>query len=270
MMQSRKSHRGLPQARFGATALVTGASSGIGDQFARGLAARGHHVTLAARREERLKSLANELGNALPLRCDVSDADSRSDLLGRISDEGLDVDVLINCAGFGGGGPVCSYDTDRAVEMLRTNVEAVFSFCGAVAPGLAARRAGAIVIVSSLAGILRPPVNFAAYGASKGASLRYAEGLHYEMAKVGVAVTALCPGPIDTEFGVRSGLERTMDAMPGFFKATPADCVATTFDALERGRPVAIPNVFVRGSAAVARRTPRAIASRVLPAAFRV
>jgi short-subunit dehydrogenase len=232
--------------------------------------ARGHHVTLAARREERLKCLATELGNALPLRCDVADPVSRQELLRRISEEELEVDVLINCAGFGGGGPVCSYDTDRAVEMLRTNVEAVFSFCGAVTPGMVERHVGAIVIVSSLAGILRPPVNFAAYGASKGASLRYAEALYHEMAKVGVAVTALCPGPIDTEFGISSGLERTMDAMPGFFKATPAECVATTFDALERGRPVAIPNMLVRASAAVARRTPRAIASRVLPAAFRV
>jgi uncharacterized protein len=178
--------------------------------------------------------------------------------------------VLINCAGFGGGGPVSEFDPDRAVEMLRTNVEAVFALCGALTPAMAARRSGAVVIVSSLAGILRPPVNFAAYGASKGASLRYAHALHYEMAKVGVSVTALCPGPIDTEFGVSSGLETTMDAMPAFAKATPADCVATTFRALERGRREAIPNTLVRVAAAAARRTPASVASRVLPAFFRV
>ncbi len=178
--------------------------------------------------------------------------------------------MLVNCAGFGGGGPVREYDPDRAVEMLRTNVEAVFALCGALTPAMAARRSGAVVIVSSLAGILCPPVNFAAYGASKGASLRYAHALHHEMAKVGVSVTALCPGPIDTEFGLSSGLEETMSAMPAFAKATPADCVAATLAALERGSPEAIPNVVVRAAAAVARRTPAIIASRVLPAFFRV
>lgn len=264
------SRRGLPAPRPTATALVTGASSGIGDEFARELSARGHHVTLAARREERLVRLATELGDALPVRCDVADPRSRADLLRTIADAGRDVDVLINCAGFGGGGPVHDFDPDRAVEMLRTNVEAVFALCGALTPAMAVRRSGAVVIVSSLAGILRPPVNFAAYGASKAASLRYAHGLHYEMAKVGVSVTALCPGPIDTEFGASSGLEKTMSAMPAFAKATPADCVAATLAALERGGREAIPNAVVRVAAAAARRTPAVVASRVLPAFFRV
>ncbi|CQD17864.1 short-chain dehydrogenase [Mycobacterium lentiflavum] len=262
--------RGLPAPRPTATALITGASSGIGDQFARELSARGHHVTLVARRKERLIGLAGELGDALPVRCDVADPQSRQEMLHTIAETGLEVDVLVNCAGFGGGGPVSEYDPDRAVEMLRTNVEAVFALCGALTPAMAARRSGAVVIVSSLAGILCPPVNFAAYGASKGASLRYAHALHYEMAKVGVSVTALCPGPIDTEFGVSSGLEETMSAMPAFAKATPADCVAATVAALERGSREAIPNVVVRAAAAAARRTPAIIASRVLPAFFRV
>jgi uncharacterized protein len=261
---------GLPTPRLTATALVTGASSGIGDQFARELSARGHHVTLVARREERLVRLAGELGDALPVRCDVADPQSRADMLRTIADAGLEVDVLISCAGFGGGGPVREFDPDRAVEMLRTNVEAVFALCGALTPAMAARRSGAVVIVSSLAGILCPPVNFAAYGASKGASLRYAHALHYEMSKVGVSVTALCPGPIDTEFGTSSGLGKTMDAMPTFAKATPADCVAATFEALERGRREAIPNTVVRVAAAAARRTPAIVASRILPAFFRV
>jgi short-subunit dehydrogenase len=230
----------------------------------------GHHVTLAARRADRLASLARELGDALPVRCDVADPQSRADLLSAIAGAGLDVDVLVNCAGFGGGGPVREFDPDRAVEMLRTNVEAVFALCGALTPGMATRRSGAVVIVSSLAGILTPPVNFAAYGASKGASLRYAHALHYEMAKVGVSVTALCPGPIDTEFGVSSGLEKTMDAMPGFAKATTADCVAAALTALDRGSREAIPNAVVRAVAAAARRTPAIVASRVLPAFFRV
>lgn len=265
-----RSRRGLPPPRPAATALITGASSGIGDQFARQLSSRGYHVTLVARREERLIRLAGELGDALPVRCDVADPRSRADLLCAIADAGFDVDILINCAGFGGGGPVRDFDPDRAVEMLRTNVEAVFALCGALTPAMATRRSGAVVIVSSLAGILFPPVNFAAYGASKGASLRYAHALHYEMAKVGVSVTALCPGPIDTEFGVSSGLEVTMDAMPAFAKATPADCVAATFAALERGSREAIPNTVVRVAAAVARRTPPVLASRILPAFFRV
>lgn len=261
---------GMPAPRLGATALVTGASSGIGDQFSRELVRRGYHVTVVARREDRLKCLAAELGDALPVRCDLADATSRHQMLRRIADEGLEVDILINCAGFGGAGPVYSYDTNRAIEMLRTNAEAVVALCGAVAPGLVSRRKGAIVIVSSLAGILRPPVNFAAYGASKAASLRYAEALHHEMAKLGVAVTAVCPGPIDTEFGVSSGLERMMDAMPNFVKATPSGCVARTFDALEHGQPLVIPNGFVRASATFARIAPGAVAARVLPATMRL
>lgn len=191
-------------------------------------------------------------------------------MLDTIVEAGLEVDVLINCAGFGGGGPVHEFDADRAVEMLRTNVEAVFALCGALTPAMAARRSGAVVIVSSLAGILCPPVNFAAYGASKGASLRYAHALHYEMAPVGVSVTALCPGPIDTEFGVSSGLEETMGAMPSFAKATTADCVASTLRALERGKRDVVPNVAVHIAAGAARHIPAAVAARLLPAFFRV
>ncbi|WP_197515408.1 SDR family oxidoreductase [Mycobacterium sp. E1747] len=249
---------------------MTGASSGIGDKFARALSARGHHVTLAARREDRLRSLAEELGDAFVTRCDVADPRSRADMLDAVDEAGLEVDILINCAGFGGGGTVYTFDPDRAVEMLRTNVEAIFALCGALTPGMAQRRFGAVVIVSSLAGILCPPVNFAAYGACKSASLRYAHALHYELAKVGVAVTALCPGPVDTEFGPSSGLEATMDAMPAFAKATPADCVAATFRALERGQPEIVPNTAVHLAAVAARRTPAFIASRLIPAFFRV
>jgi uncharacterized protein len=267
---SFRTRRGLPEPRPNATALITGASSGIGEEFARVLAGLGHHVTLAARREDRLVSLAGELGNALPIRCDVADPSSRAALLDTIANAGLDVSVLINCAGFGGGGPVHEFDSDRAVEMLRTNVEAVFAFCGALTPAMAERRSGAVVIISSLAGILCPPVNFAAYGASKSASLRYAHALYYELAPVGVAVTALCPGPVDTEFGVSSGLEGTMGAMPGFAKATTAECVASTLRALEQGKREVIPNVAIQLAAGAARRTPAAVAARLLPAVFRV
>jgi hypothetical protein len=247
---------------------VTGASSGIGVAFARELSRRGHHVTLAARRVERLEHLAGELGEALAVQCDLTSPDSRLELLARVEKECLEVDVLINCAGFGARGLTQDSDVDRSVELLRTNVEAVYVLTGELVRGMAARGSGAVVIVSSIAGMLRPPVRFAVYGASKAASLRYAEALHYEMRPAGVAVTALCPGAVETEFAAVSGFERQTATTPRIMKPTAEACVREAFAALDKGRPVVIPNRWVRASMHVLGRLPRSVGARLVPVAF--
>jgi hypothetical protein len=227
-------------------------------------------VTLVARRFDRLELLAKELGEALPLQCDLTSPESRGELLERLEEEGLEVDVLINCAGFGGRGPTHEYDVARAVALLRTNVEAVYALTGALVGGMVARRSGAVVIVSSIAGMLRPPVRFAAYGASKAASLRYAEALHYELRPAGVAVTALCPGAVETEFAEVSGFEGPTASTPRIMKPTPEACVATAFTGLDKGRPVVIPNALVSAATGMLRRLPMSVGARLIPVAFKL
>lgn len=118
----------IPTPSAGSTAVVTGASSGIGADLARVLAARGHGVTLVARREDRLRALADELGDRTRVEvvaCDLADADARAGLLDEIASRGLTVDVLVNNAGLGALGPVTGLDVDGELRMVRVNVEAV-------------------------------------------------------------------------------------------------------------------------------------------------
>jgi len=174
----------IPAPRPGSAALVTGASSGIGAEFARQLGARGHDVILVARRRERLDDLAAELRERHACRvdvvpCDLADASARDQLARNVEDIGRRVDVLVLCAGFGLGGPLIAQEPRRLVEMTRTNLESVFFLTRAFAPDMAARRAGAILVVSSMAGN-QPMPNFGAYAATKAALTSFAESLHAE------------------------------------------------------------------------------------------
>src|SRR4051794_6620453 len=159
----------LPPERPGSTCLITGASSGIGAELARGLAERGHGVTLVARREERLRELADELTDTHGVRAgvvtaDVSDPEGRAELQAAVAEQGLDVEVLVNNAGFGSGGPFVELDGEREASMVRTNVEAVVALSSAYLPAMAERGQGAVLNVASL--IAFQPVPFqATYGA---------------------------------------------------------------------------------------------------------
>src|SRR4051812_35464799 len=193
----------LPPPSPDSTCLVTGASSGIGVEIARELARRGLGVTLAARREDRLRELAAELEasgvRAEVVGCDVSDHDSRKRLAAELEARGLTVDVLVNNAGFSTSGPFVQSDPDKEEALVRTNIEAVVALCSLFVPAMSQRGRGAVLNVASTASFQPIPMQ-ASYAASKAFVLSFTESLHAELRGSGVAVTALCPGPVKTEF----------------------------------------------------------------------
>jgi short-subunit dehydrogenase len=240
----------LPAPRATAAAVITGASSGVGAEVARALAARGHHVLLLARRAERLQALADDLAAAHGVRadvvpCDLSDRRSRATALAAIGDLGSEIDVLANCAGLGMTGPFHEQPVDAAVRMAATNFEAVVDLTGALLPDMVRRRSGAVLLVSSLAGA-GPVPGFATYAATKAAVTSFGEALHAEVRGHGVCVTVVCPGPIDTEFGAVADIEDLMGRTPAFLTATAAECAAAGLAGLDAGRRVVIPKPAVR------------------------
>jgi short-subunit dehydrogenase len=178
------------------SALVTGASSGIGEQFARQLAARGNDLILVARRRERLEALAESLpGTAHVVPCDL--ATEAGSLPGKVADLGLDVDLLVNNAGFGTYGRFAELDADREVEEVRVNCEAVVTLTHAFLPGMVERGWGRVVFVGSDAGRVGSR-NEAVYAAAKGGVNAFCKSIAHEVARRGVTCNVVSPGPTET------------------------------------------------------------------------
>lgn len=261
---------GLPPPSHDATCVITGASAGIGAEFARELARRGHHVTLVARREERLRELAAELGDGAEVHvCDVTDPDARRGLAEALETSGVAVDVLVNNAGFSTSGPFWRSDRGRELDMVRTNIEAVVDFCSLFTPAMVERGRGAVLNVASTASFQPLPMQ-SGYAATKAFVLSFTESLHEELRPHGVAVTALCPGPVRTEFAEVANLEDAERALPGFMWDSPDTVARAGIRALEQGKRVVIPGVFNRAGAIGGQHAPRSLvlrlASRVHPA----
>src|SRR3954471_1058765 len=243
----------LPAPSASTAALITGASSGIGADLARDLAGRGHNVVLVARRADRLEALATELRDAQGVRaeavaCDLTDPEATAALPGRVEALGLTVDILINNAGYGSAGQFVDLDVASETAMVRLNCEAVVALSGAYAPAFAQRRSGAILIVASSAG-MQPIPGQATYGATKAFALSFAEALHAELSHLGVAVSALCPGPIDTEFAQRAGLEDAFATVPGFARVSSMDCARAGIEGLAANKRVVVPGLPIRAMA---------------------
>jgi short-subunit dehydrogenase len=231
----------IPEPHIGAVALITGASSGIGRELARQLSARGHDLVLAARRRDRLEALASELdGRVEVIPCDVSEPSGREALQEQVAALGLTVDVLVPCAGFGMGGPFIAEDPDRVRLMIRTNFEAVVALAGMFAPGMAERRRGAILFVSSIAGN-QPMTYFGVYSATKAAITSFGETLHEELRPSGVSVTVLCPGAVATEFAGVSEMKRAERRLPPALIASAEETARAGLEALEAGRRHVVP-----------------------------
>ncbi len=259
----------IPSPTDGATALVTGASAGIGVEFATQLAARGHHVTLVARRRDRLESLAARLSEThgvgtLVLDADLSDAGARTGVLDAVGAAGLHVDVLVNNAGFSTLGRVADGDPDAEVRMVRVNVEAVSHLCAAVLPGMVERRRGAICNVASVASF-SPMPGQAGYAASKAFVRSYTEAVAAELAGTGVTISALCPGPVDTEFAEAAGFEGEFtDSMPRFLWVPAADVARAALEGLDAGKVVVVPGTGNRVLASVGGALPGRLVARVV------
>jgi short-subunit dehydrogenase len=236
----------LPAAGADRTAVVTGASSGIGAEIARELVRRGHGVTLVARREDKLAELAAELrGNGVRaevLGADLADRPARAALLDRVTALGLTPDILVNNAGLSTLGPIAASDPAAEMNMIEVDLVAVADLCSRFVPGMVARGRGAILNVASTAAF-QPLPGQVGYAASKAFVLSYTRGLAGELHGSGVAATALCPGPVDTGFGEAAGFakEDAESALPRFMWESAEAVARVGVEALDKGRPVAIP-----------------------------
>ena len=252
----------LPPPSATSTAVVTGASSGIGTELARELAARGHGVTLVARREDKLRALAAELSGVRVevIGCDVGDAAARATLFDEIEGRGLSVDILVNNAGIGTMGAVVRSTPEAEIAQVRVNAEAVIDLSTRAVARMVPRGRGAILNVGSTAGF-HPFPGQAGYAATKAFVRSYSEALRVELAGTGVTVATLNPGPVRTEFLSAAGMdERTFAA--AFPKALwmPAREVARVgIDALADARGEVIAGRPSRISTRLTRLLPRRV-----------
>jgi uncharacterized protein len=248
------------------TALITGASSGIGKEFAKQLAGRGYELVLVARREDRLKELAESLpvtAHAVP--CDLGT--EAPELFGRVEELGVAVDLLVNNAGFGLRGRFSELPVERQAEMARVNCEAVVVLTGAFLPGMLERGRGGVITVASTAGAQPLPYE-AVYGASKAFATNFTEALHAELRGTGVKALAVNPGPVPTEWQQVAGYEDVGgEMMPG---AIPADQVVREgLEAYDKGRRAMVPGRFFRNFMRLNAVTPRRVKLEVSERMYR-
>jgi uncharacterized protein len=248
----------LPSPGNDRAAIVTGASSGIGEEFARILVGRGHQVVLVARRADTLEEIAARLGaQAHPLPADLSQRSDRASLLDRVAALGLTPDILVNNAGLSTTGVVAKSVPEKELNLVEVDVAAVVDLCSRLLPGMVERHRGAVLNVASTAAF-QPLPGQAAYGAAKAFVLSYTHSLRGELKGTGVSVTALCPGPVDTGFGEAAGFSKEeADAALPRVMWVPADQVAQAgIDGLAAGKAVVIPGRVNRVAASISRVTP--------------
>lgn len=241
-------------------ALITGASAGLGIEFARQLSRRGNRLVLAARRKERLENLAAELGNARAIAIDLSMTNAAATLMADVEEKGETVDILVNNAGFGLIGKFAELDTKRLRQMIDLNVGTLTDLCRAVAPAMIARKSGGIINVASTAAF-QPGPKMAVYFATKAFVLSLTEALHEELKPHGVHVTCLCPGPTRTEFGDVAGFAG--NAMFDRVAMDSPEVVSAALRGLERNSAVVVPGLVNKLGASATRFAPRPIVRKI-------
>ena len=249
----------------GSNALITGASAGIGREFARQLATRARTLVLVARREQRLNELRDELRNRNPQLdvrvrvVDLCDKSQLDDLIAWLDQTKIDIDFLINNAGLGDYGSFATSDPQRDDRILEVNIVAPTLLTRRLLPQMIARKRGAILNVSSSAGFLPIP-GMAVYAASKAYTNSFSEALRAELRGTGVTVSALCPGPVHTEFGdvaKRPGGEP--ERGPEFVYVSVEKTARDALAAVEADRPLIIPGLAMKLGMFLVRITPMSI-----------
>jgi short-subunit dehydrogenase len=238
--------------------VITGASAGIGTALAHEFAANGHEVVLVARREQPLNALADAIvatGGTRPtvLRMDVARVDAARDLAEALARRSLEPDIVVNNAGFGLFGAADKLDRAAQVAMIDLNVRALTDFSLAFIDSLE-RRKGGILNVASVAAFMPGP-GMAVYYATKAYVLSFTEALHQELKSRGVRVTALCPGPVATEFQARAGMSG--EVFPSLLTRTPGRVAREGYMGLKEGRRLVIPGTANRLVTLVGRFAPR-------------
>jgi uncharacterized protein len=251
------------------TTLITGASSGIGAAFARKLAARGRNVLLVARSEDKLIALCNELGRLTSIRAqylalDLTKPDDRLQLFEETKRRELEIDMLINNAGFGSMGDFLKLDLERETEMIELNITALVELTQRFLGPMRERQRGTIINVASTAGF-QPVPYMATYAATKAFVLSFSEALWDENRMHGIHVMALCPGVTETNFFEAAGIDRP----PMRTVQTPEEVVETALRALHRQKSLVISgwaNWFV---VEAERFVPRSVVTKVAGNALR-
>jgi short-subunit dehydrogenase len=226
--------------------LVTGASSGIGEAFARAYAARGCDLALTARRADRLEALAAELSGAhgieaFAVPADLAGFDAHLPVLAAIEARGRTVDVLVNNAGFSIAQDFVGVPWARQRDFLMTLVVNACGLAHAVIPAMAAKGGGAIINVASLAGFAPGVAGHSLYPGAKSLMIKFSQALDAELRGRNIAVTAVCPGFTLTEFAAANGTQAAMDGAPRRFFQTAAQVVEAALAANARGRVVVVP-----------------------------
>jgi short-subunit dehydrogenase len=248
------------------TALITGASSGIGRDLAFEHAARGGDVVLVARREDKLQAIAAELIDrheveAVAIACDLANPVSAPRLHQDITSRGIEIDILINNAGFGGLGRFTEIDPARHEAMIQLNVLALTQLTRAYLPEMIARGRGRIMNVASTAAFVPGPLQ-AVYFATKAYVLSLTEALAVELEGTGVTVTALCPGATSTEFAERAGAQRLKFFQEG--TATSTDVAGFGYEQMLAGKTVAVHGTRNRMLPRLVRLLPRSVPPKLV------
>ncbi|MEL6930800.1 MAG: SDR family oxidoreductase [Cyanobacteria bacterium J06600_6] len=222
------------------TALITGASSGIGETFARELAAKGNDLILVARSQEKLEALAAELSakdqiKTVVITQDLAQSGAGQSVFDRVQTEGLTVDLLINNAGFGDYGAFSDRPLSKMMTMVQLNIGAVVELTGLFLPLMQARKAGAIMNISSIAGF-QPIPYMSVYAASKAFVLNFSEALWSENKDLGIKIIAVCPGPTESKFYDRADFPDSATGLNGMTMASAEQIVTESLKALEKGQ----------------------------------
>jgi short-subunit dehydrogenase len=245
------------------TALITGASSGIGEAFASALARRGINLILVARTKPKLDELAQRLTSrhrvqATVIEADLTDPKAPERLHARVTELGLRVDLLVNNAGFGLGGAFLSHDLSHEEQQINVDVRALVALTHLFVRDMVARRKGSVINLASITSFL-PIAYSAVYAASKSFVLSFSEALGREVAADGIHVLAVCPGPVATKFYERIGANPPRNALDA-----PEQIVAGALRALDRGRSVVVPGRFMMRMLVFAMRLlPRSMNARI-------
>ena len=227
--------------------LITGASAGIGTELARVFASKGHRVALVARRADRLATLAEEIaagGGAAPIviACDLEQADAGDKIVAALAAEGVEVEYVVNNAGFGLFGQAIELDRAEQLGMIAVNIRAMTDLSLRFSDHLIRHRGG-ILNVGSISGFMPGP-GMAVYYASKAYVLSFSEALRGELAPHGVRVTALCPGPVPSEFQARAGFEPGFDST--ILNVSPSDVAKAGYRGLMANKRAVLPGLGIK------------------------
>lgn len=247
------------------TALITGASSGIGLELARLFAADNSNLVLVARREEKLRALADELKSefgvdVFVLAKDLSQKSAPREIFDELQRQGIQVDVVVNNAGFGSRGKFAELGEEAQVDMIQVNVVALTHLTRLFLPGIIERGRGGILNVGSLAGF-QPGPNLAVYYATKAYVLSFTEALSEEVSNPNIKITCLAPGPVRTEFGEKSDLEDSLLFKLSLMDAEPV--VRAGYEGFRKGKVIVLPGIKQKLVPFMLRFTPRFLVRKI-------